>query len=72
MDFKDIRKEAESQGWAVDKTQKGHWRFRPPKGEIIVTSGTPSDYRAILNFVARLRRGGLVLEERLKGRKAAK
>lgn len=51
------------QGWHVDKTNKGHWRFRPldPAMPIVFFSGTPSDWRAIRNFQTKLRRAGLQL-----------
>ena len=40
-------------------TNKSHWRFRAPDGSTtIFFSGTPSDHRAIKNFIARMRRGG--------------
>lgn len=59
-DFKKLKKAAEKQGWEVGKTRKGHWQFKPPNnGEIVVTSCSPSDHRSILNFTARLRKGGL-------------
>lgn len=57
--FRDIVDAAVTQGWRVDKTNKGHWRFIPPgPGEIIITSGTPSDKRAVHNCLARLKRAG--------------
>lgn len=58
MDFRKIRRAAQDQGWEVGRTGKGHWRFVPPDPAkpICIFSGTPSDRRAILNFVAQLRR----------------
>jgi hypothetical protein len=50
-----------AQGCAVDKTTRGHIRVRLPNGGQVVTSGTPSDYRATRNFVGDLRRRGLNL-----------
>jgi non-ribosomal peptide synthetase component F len=61
MDFKNIKKAAEKQGWAVELNRNGHWKFVPPDPtkDIVYTSGTPSDYRSILNFLARMKRNGL-------------
>ena len=58
-EFRALRETAIDQGWRVDMTAGSHWRFKPPVGEIIVTSGSPSDPRAFLNIKSRLRRGGL-------------
>lgn len=51
---------ARAQGWTVTRTSKGHWRFVPPakEGQVVVSSGTPSDHREVLNTRARLRRQG--------------
>jgi len=51
---------ARGQGWRVERTKKMHWRFIPkdPGKPICIFSGTPSDYRAIRNFLADLRRSG--------------
>ncbi len=59
-DFRDIRREAERQGWVVETTRGGHWRFLPPdKAKPIVhISGTPSDRRDLDNSIALLRRSG--------------
>jgi hypothetical protein len=57
--FYDIIKAAEAEGWTTEKTRKGHWRFNPPdKGPPVFTSGTPGDFRAMLNFLTKLRRRG--------------
>jgi predicted RNA binding protein YcfA (HicA-like mRNA interferase family) len=59
-DFKGIRKEAERQGWRVEVTKGGHWRFVPPDPTkpMVVTSSTPSDHRTLDNFIGRLRKSG--------------
>jgi predicted RNA binding protein YcfA (HicA-like mRNA interferase family) len=59
-DFKDVRKEAERQGWKVEQTRGSHWRFIPPDvtKDIVHASGTPSDRRSLDNFIAQLRRSG--------------
>ena len=60
-DFRDIVKEAEAQGWRLERTSKGHVKMIPPdKGPPVFTSGTPGDYRALKNFLGKLRRRGFV------------
>ena len=64
MRSKDIRsliRVAKAQGWAVDTTKGNHVRFTSPAGEVVVTSGTPSDHRVVENVKARLKRRGLRL-----------
>ena len=51
-----------AQGCAIDKTTRGHIRVRLPNGAQVVTSGTPSDYRARRNVVSELKRRGLNLK----------
>jgi len=62
MDLRDVVKAAEEQGFRVERTSKGHWKFFPPDpakpAEFF--SGTPSDQRAIKNLIAKLRRAGLI------------
>jgi len=62
MDLRDIERAAREQGWRVGRTRKGHPMFYPPKLDVepIVTSGTPSDQRALKNLVSRRRAAGLV------------
>lgn len=59
-DFRDIKREAERQGWVVEPTKNGHWKFFPPDPQmsIVFASGTPSDRRAIDSLIGDLRRSG--------------
>ncbi len=59
---KDLEKAAREQGWRVTRTTKGHWQFWPPDRRIppATFAGTPSDWRAIRNLIADLRRKGFV------------
>lgn len=71
-DLKAIVRMAKAQGWRVEQRGSGHLTFYPPdpKKPFIVSGGTPSDYRALLNLRAHLRRAGLVFadeEHRKKG-----
>jgi hypothetical protein len=60
-DFKKVIREAEAQGWRVEPTKNGHWRFYAPNGrDIVHAAGTPSDYRSLENFLAQMRRAGFV------------
>ena len=62
MDMKSLEKAAKEQGWEIGHTKKGHPRWVPPDPSkpIVIGSGTPSDYRAIKNFLAQLKRSGFV------------
>jgi len=52
---------ATAQGWRHSRTTSGHHQFYSPnKQDIIVTSGTPSDARAMDNFLAAMKRAGYV------------
>lgn len=64
-DFKKVIREAEKQGWRVEMTRNGHWRFYAPDGvNIVHAAGTPSDYKSFDNTVARLRHFGFVWKGR--------
>lgn len=62
MAHKDLRKlvrEMEKQGWTVEHMNSDHLRWYPPDGRDPVFSGsTPSDWRALRNIKAKLRRRG--------------
>lgn len=62
--MKRLARLAEEQGWDVSLTGGGHYKFLSPDPSVppIYTSSTPSDYRSLLNFKARLRRSGLRLK----------
>ncbi len=59
MDMREIKREALLQGWRIEETKKG-LRFVPPDPtkEAVQWHGTPSDVRAIKNFLALMRRSG--------------
>jgi predicted RNA binding protein YcfA (HicA-like mRNA interferase family) len=61
MDVERLVAAARQQGWRVERTRKGHWRFVPPEptGAVVLAGGTPSDRRAARNLLAGLRRAGL-------------
>jgi hypothetical protein len=43
-------------GWDIQKTSRGHFRLTGPRGEIVFTSVTISDFRWRKNFLTQLRR----------------
>lgn len=58
----DLADAALAAGWRLQNTNKLHVRWLPPNGgRIVVTSGTPSDYRTFLNVRSQLRRSGLFI-----------
>ena len=58
-DFRKVIREAERQGWRVEQTKGGHWRFYAPDGvNIVHAAGTPSDRRSFDNTIAQLRKYG--------------
>jgi len=46
-----------SQGWSVERASK-HWKLRSPAGRVVFCPLTPSDWRAIRNVRAKVRREG--------------
>lgn len=58
-DWEQLKKLAERQGWQVERTKRGHYKwFAPDNHTIIVSGSTISDHRAIKNQKARMRRAG--------------
>lgn len=70
-EFKELKSEAERQGWRVEPTKSGHWNFYPPDPTqgIVNHAGTPSDHRAMKNTISRLKRAGLKWPPPTKGRR---
>jgi len=60
-ELRELARVAVSQGWRVERTGKQHLRWVPPTRDkrVIYSGSTPSDYRAIHNIRAMLRREGL-------------
>lgn len=57
--IKEWMKLAIEQGWTVEKTGGGHWKFKPPTGPFVIAPSSPSDHRSVLNLRSELRRKGL-------------
>jgi hypothetical protein len=47
------------QGWVLQWRGGGHIAWRAPGGSVVISSGSPSDWRARLRLRADLRRHGL-------------
>ena len=58
---RNLLRAAQRQGWRVERTNGGHYRWRSPDRSVpqIISGGTPSCHRAERNLLAQLRRGGL-------------
>ena len=55
--MKEARRDLERQGFTATKTRGGHWRFEHSDMDgPVFAADTPSDYRAIKNLYAMLRR----------------
>ena len=50
-------------GWRIERTSGGHLRFKKPGRQIVHTSSTPSDWRAVRNALAMLTRADRVAEQ---------
>jgi hypothetical protein len=53
-------KQAEEQGWTVNLTGGGHYKWVSTLGAVVFTSQTPSDKRALANIKRDLRTRGFV------------
>jgi len=58
-DTKRLIKEAERQGFTVQRTKRGHLQFRRDGRVVATAAGTASDHRSWKNTIADLRRAGL-------------
>lgn len=60
---KDIRvliRTARRQGFEVEPTHGGHWKFRSPTGVLVFAASTPGDCRSFQNTLQQLKRAGYV------------
>ena len=58
--LKEWRKRALAEGWRVETSGGGHYKWYAPDGEtIVVTPKTPGKARALANCASQLRRAGL-------------
>jgi hypothetical protein len=54
-DMRKLARQARRQGWTVTMTNKCHWRWEAPDGRVVITSSSPSDYRAAKKVKCQLR-----------------
>ena len=57
--YRALARIAEKRGWLISPTGSGHIRWRPPVGEIVITSATPGAKASVIKGCARLRKAGL-------------
>src|SRR5437764_5562857 len=58
-DIQRVIRVAETQGFRVSRTTRGHYQFYAPnRKDIITTSGTPGEMHGWQNFLAQMRRAG--------------
>ena len=55
-DLAKLLRAARARGWQVTPTRGGHWKLTHPGGGLVVTGTTPSDFRALANLRATMRR----------------
>lgn len=68
-DVQALIKQAESQGWVVEPTRKGHYKWFSPLGRFFFSASTPSDNRALKNIKQDLKRYGFIEIEKKGKRK---
>jgi predicted RNA binding protein YcfA (HicA-like mRNA interferase family) len=54
----ELFKRLESEGWEIERRKAGHVRLTSPKGGVVFTSSSPSDFRALRNVERDLKRAG--------------
>ena len=62
-------KQAREQGWTVEKTNGGHYKWMSPVGKFFFSAFTPSDVRAVKNLERDLRVNGFIQITRKKGKR---
>ena len=55
-DYRRLFKKLRKAGFTIGKTSKGHYKVTSPDGKALITPGTASDHRSLMNFKADLRR----------------
>jgi hypothetical protein len=60
MDFRKIRKEALKQGWVPEPISSGEMFYSPNGVDKVAWHNTPSDVRAVRNFLSELKKGGFI------------
>jgi predicted RNA binding protein YcfA (HicA-like mRNA interferase family) len=68
-DLKTLIKQAQSQGFTVERTNGNHYRWIAPNGVFFFSATTPSDGRAIKNITSYLKVNGFIEIKQKKGRR---
>jgi len=64
-ELKEVIKAAQSQGWRVEETKKGHQMFYAPDGvHTVLAAGTSGGGKGMHNLIAKLRSYGFVWKGR--------
>lgn len=59
-DLNDLAKKAMKQGWVITLRNNGHLAWKSPKGGVVFSASSPSDYRAIKNTIRELKKFGFI------------
>ena len=57
-DLNDLVKRAVKQGWTVTLRNNGHLAWKSPRGGVVFTASSPSDFRVIKNVIRELKKFG--------------
>jgi hypothetical protein len=61
-EYRELARAAHGQHWTIEPTRSGHLAWRPPRGNVVFTPGTPStNGTGILRIKSKLRKAGLIL-----------
>ena len=55
-EFRPLARKYQAKGWVLEQTGGGHVRWIGPKGQRVISSSTPSDWRAAKDLAVRLKR----------------
>lgn len=55
-DLKELKEEAEAEGWSVTITNGCHYRWQHPNGGFFFSAYTPGDRRVVMNIRRDMRR----------------
>lgn len=63
--LEDVKRLAKEQSWTFERTKNNHWKFFSPDGKnIVVISGTPSDWRAQRKAYSDFKKAGMKIKEK--------
>lgn len=59
-ELKELMHAAFKQGWEITMTKSTHLRWESPEGNVVFTSYSPSDWRALIKIKRDLRSNGFI------------